>query len=177
MLLIQNLHFITSNIQECAFSPQMTKYKYAKHFHLKLFSSKHLCKLSSISIVFTNFHFRQCQKTYTGGEIFSTCFWNSEEGTRCICTKQLCNNQWSLRTETLLAVWMIVIFFTWIVKYLWNFFDTLEECHTFHLDCGIFVTLCFQADCLQYPPPRITDFCGALQTVWMIVISLWRRKI
>ena len=41
---------------------------------------------------------RHYQNTYTGGEACSTCFWN----------KQLCNNYWSLRTETLLAVWVRV---------------------------------------------------------------------
>ena len=74
-------------------------------------------------------YYRQCQKTYTGGEIFSTCFWNSEKGTQCICTTQLCNSQRNLRKDTLLAVWMIAIFVIWIARFLWNFACNMDYCY------------------------------------------------
>jgi len=64
---------------------------------------------------------RSCQKTYTGGETFASCFSNSAEGLRCICTTQLCNDSphfHSSRTETLLILWFIVIFFTWLVRWI-----------------------------------------------------------
>jgi len=59
---------------------------------------------------------RQCERTYTGGERFSVCFWNSEEGSKCICSTQFCNKspRSSLRTQTLVAIWLIVIGFAYI---------------------------------------------------------------
>jgi len=61
---------------------------------------------------------RQCEKTYTGGETFASCFWNSLEGSKCVCTQQLCNKSGSHQTETLLIVWFIVILFTWFIRYI-----------------------------------------------------------
>ena len=58
---------------------------------------------------------RGFEKTYTGGETFSTCL-TMEGGTRCICTSQFCNN--SPRTNTLLAIWLIVILFTYLIRFL-----------------------------------------------------------
>jgi len=59
---------------------------------------------------------RQCERTYTGGERFSVCFWNSEEGSKCICSTQFCNKspRSSLRTQTLVAIWLIVIGFAYV---------------------------------------------------------------
>lgn len=54
---------------------------------------------------------RDCQKTYTGGETFSTCFYNSNKDTplRCLCSTELCNNAISslminLATSTVLFI-------------------------------------------------------------------------
>ena len=45
-------------------------------------------------------------------------------GRRCICTAQLCNETsyhfTSSKTKTLLILWFIVIFFTWIVRWIWS---------------------------------------------------------
>jgi len=59
---------------------------------------------------------RRCERTYTGGENFAVCFWNSDQGAKCICSQQLCNkaSPGSLRTQTLVAVWVIVLGFAYI---------------------------------------------------------------
>jgi len=45
---------------------------------------------------------RGCQKTYTGGETFSMCFWSDMEDTpmRCLCSRQLCNRDQKLEENS-----------------------------------------------------------------------------
>jgi len=66
---------------------------------------------------------RGCEKTYTGGETFSMCFWSDMEDTpmRCLCSRQLCNSaellRWSQHTETeklLLGLLCLLTTWSWI---------------------------------------------------------------
>ncbi|XP_023324362.1 vitellogenin receptor [Eurytemora carolleeae] len=54
---------------------------------------------------------RACEKTYTGGEKFSVCFWSSKSGTKCICSSQLCNSSRSLQFfEFFSFIYILIIY-------------------------------------------------------------------
>jgi len=64
--------------------------------------------------VFTNGSIvRGCQKTYTGGETFSMCFYSDMKDTpkRCLCSRQLCNSSNLFQQKNLLLNVILLSFY------------------------------------------------------------------